>query len=101
MALVATKLWNAHAEKKKAETGDSYMTSLDRAGLVPAAARILREQGLADMATKLENTTTGARKVNDYYNIISYISISIATVSSSVRLVVRLVLLIVWAEPEV
>lgn len=45
------------------ETGDSHLTSLDRADLVPEAARMLREQGQPDMASVLENTTDGARKV--------------------------------------
>lgn len=45
------------------ETGDSHFTSIDRAELVPEAARVLREQGHPDMAVILENTTEGARKV--------------------------------------
>ena len=45
------------------ETGDSHFTSIDRAELVPEAARVLREGGHVDMATILENTTEGARKV--------------------------------------
>lgn len=59
----ATQVWNAHAERKKMETGDSHITSLDRADLVPEAARVLREEGEVDMANILDNTTDGARKV--------------------------------------
>lgn len=39
------------------------MTSMDRADLVPEAARVLRDQGHPDMASILDNTTDGARKV--------------------------------------
>lgn len=48
------------------ETGDAYISSQDRAELVPEAARVLREGGQPDMATILENTTDGARKVRGY-----------------------------------
>ena len=58
-------MWNAHAEQKKLDTGDSYITSCHRADLVPEAARVLREQGQADMASILDNTTEGARKVGN------------------------------------
>lgn len=39
------------------------MTSSDRAALVPEAANVLREQGHPEMASILDNTTEGARKV--------------------------------------
>lgn len=57
------KVWNAHAEQKKINTGDSYMSALDRAELVPEAANVLREQGQLEMADILDNTTEGSRKV--------------------------------------
>lgn len=63
LLLLVRQVWNAHAERKKNETGDSHITSLDRAELVPEATRLLREQGQADMAAILEGTTEGARKV--------------------------------------
>lgn len=61
--LNTSQVWNAHAERKKIDTGDSYVSSLDRAELVPEAARVLREQGQHEMANILDNTTEGARKV--------------------------------------
>ncbi|CAM9325908.1 unnamed protein product, partial [Hapterophycus canaliculatus] len=60
---VLYQVWNAHAEQKKISTGDGYMTSSDRAALVPEAANVLREQGHPEMASTLDNTTEGARKV--------------------------------------
>lgn len=39
------------------------MTSCNRAALVPEAANVLREQGHPEMASILDNTTEGARKV--------------------------------------
>lgn len=59
----ARQVWNAHAEQKKVSTGDGYMTSCNRAALVPEAANVLREQGHPEMANILDNTTEGARKV--------------------------------------
>lgn len=56
-------MWNAHAEQKKISTGDGYMTSFNRAALVPEAANVLRDQGHPEMANILDNTTEGARKV--------------------------------------
>lgn len=61
--LSLNQVWNAHAEQKKISTGDGYMTSSDRAALVPEAANVLREQGHPEMASILDNTTEGARKV--------------------------------------
>lgn len=57
------QVWNAQAEQKKISSGDGYMTSSDRAALVPQAANVLREQGHPEMAIILDNTTEGARKV--------------------------------------
>lgn len=57
------QVWNANAEQKKVSTGDGYMTSCNRAALVPDAANVLREQGHPEMASILDNTTEGARKV--------------------------------------
>ncbi|CAN0044118.1 unnamed protein product, partial [Ectocarpus sp. 6 AP-2014] len=60
---VLYQVWNAQAEQKKISSGDGYMTSSDRAALVPQAANVLREQGHPEMAIILDNTTDGARKV--------------------------------------
>ncbi|CAB1120207.1 unnamed protein product [Ectocarpus sp. CCAP 1310/34] len=60
---VLYQVWNAQAEQKKISSGDGYMTSSDRAALVPQAANVLRDQGHPEMATILDNTTEGARKV--------------------------------------
>lgn len=61
------QVWNAQAEQKKISSGDGYMTSPDRAALVPQAANVLREQGHPEMAIILDNTTEGARKVRGQY----------------------------------
>ncbi|CAM9102859.1 unnamed protein product, partial [Choristocarpus tenellus] len=60
---VLYQVWNNYVESKRQSTGDSHMTSTERAELVPEAARVLREQGHIAMAEVLEGTSEGARKV--------------------------------------